>query len=154
MNKPAFDTLLKDHGLRDTQPRRMVLNALTKMKKPASPYDIQKWISKKGDAVNTVTVYRVLEALHDVSLVHRHPCNGNFSMCTIPGVKGHHAFLHCTSCDNTEECCDENLCKAENILAKGANFKPTSHVSEIVGLCHFCTSPAFTPQMHHWGSVK
>ncbi|MBP9773983.1 MAG: transcriptional repressor [Candidatus Peribacteraceae bacterium] len=140
MDNTTLIALLKNNQLRDTQPRRMVIAALEKNKKGSSPYDIQKWIAKKGNAINTVTVYRILEAFEKIGIVHKHPCSGQFTLCSLPHQKGHHGFLHCHSCGTIDEFCSEDLCKVENSIAKKARFTPSSHMSEIVGLCFACAS--------------
>ena len=129
---------LKKSGLRDTQTRRMVIEALKTAQAPCSPYDIQKTISESGRTINTVTVYRVLAMLDALHLVHRHPCNGRYSLCSFPEKEGHHGFLHCTSCGDVEEFCSDRLCKLENKIARSAKFHPLAHVSELVGVCRSC----------------
>ena len=136
----SFRATLKEHGLKDTQSRRFVLQALEKLKKPASPYDIQKWVDAKGGSINAVTVYRIIEAFMRIGLVHRHPCDGHFSLCSMPHKKGHHGFLHCTSCGKTQEFHDEQLCKAEERVARTLKFRSSTHVSEILGTCAACAA--------------
>lgn len=136
-SRPA-EEILSGLGLRDTQPRRLVIEALRRSLKPVSPYDVQKQIHKRGAAVNAVTVYRVLAAFEGLGLVHRHPCDGKYMLCSIPEEKGHHGFLHCHDCGRTEEFCEPKLCKLENAIAASAKFRPSSHVSEIVGTCRDC----------------
>jgi Fur family ferric uptake transcriptional regulator len=138
MDSDSVATLLRKNGLRDTQPRRMVVQALLQKRRAGSPYDIQKWITVKGNTINAVTVYRVLEVFEKLGLVHRHPCNGLYTLCTIPGKKGHHGFLHCTSCGRVEEFCSTLLCMMENRIAKSARFRAKAHVSELTGLCRSC----------------
>lgn len=131
---------LKERGLRDTQPRRMVLDALKRMGKPASPVDIRRWIVDNGGTVNVVTIYRILAVLEERNLVHRHACDGLVSPCVLPSPEGHHGFLHCSSCGSVEEFSDVALCRAEDALAKRAGFVAAKHVSEIVGTCSSCSS--------------
>lgn len=118
----------------------MVVEAMQCLDKPASPYDIHAWIGGRGDTVSVVTVYRILAVFEKLNLVHRHACNGLMSLCSMPTSKGHHSFLHCHSCGSVEEVADAALCRAEEGIAKKANFTPTKHVSEILGLCSSCVS--------------
>ena len=134
----SVSALLKKHGLKDTESRRLVVDALRRLRPAGSPYDIQKWIAKKGHTVNTVTVYRILEVLESVHLVHKHPCDGRFTLCSMPEAQGHHGFLHCTSCHQITEFFSAPLCKIENDIARKAKFKTSQHVSEIVGVCLSC----------------
>lgn len=140
--KPIVDVrnLLRKSKLKDTQPRRMVLEALSKIKTPVSPYEIQKWLLKKNSELNVVTIYRILHALNSAHIVHRHPCSGHFALCTLPEQKGHHGFLHCHGCGLIMEFCSPALCTLEHGIAKKAGFEPESHMSEISGLCKRCTS--------------
>lgn len=137
--KGSIAELLKKFSLRDTQSRRLVVEALHRVRKPSSPYDVQKNIATRGATINTVTVYRILATFEKLGIVHKHPCNGQYALCSIPEQKGHHGFLHCDSCGEVEEFCEPKLCKMENAIAKSAKFRPSSHVSEIVGTCHSCS---------------
>lgn len=130
--------MLKASGLRDTQPRRLVIEALAHLN-AVSPAAIEAWVRKKGATVNTVTVYRVLSLLERLDLVHRHPCNGEYSLCSLPGQRGHHGFLHCTSCGTVEEFLNHDLCVIENKIARSRSFRPSGHVSEIIGTCRSCS---------------
>lgn len=130
--------VLKQQGLRDTQPRRLVVDALRKIRRPASVQEIQKWVSSRGNAVNGVTVYRIIAMLEKLRLVHRHPCDGNLTLCSMPDQPGHHGFLHCTACGEVQEFADGELCRAENAIAQKAMFLPHQHVSEIIGICQAC----------------
>lgn len=135
-----YSPLFNAAGLRDTQPRRLVLNALEKHKKAVTPHDLQVNLAAKKTDLNIVTLYRILEAFEKAHIVHKHPCNGAFSLCTIPAKKGHHGFLHCNSCNTVEEFSDEHLCHLEHGIAKKAGFAPHNHVSEIMGTCRSCQS--------------
>lgn len=138
----TFSTLLRKYGLRDTQSRRMVVEAMQDLRRPVSPYDIRKWIDARGDTIGIVTVYRILAVLEKLNLVHRHACSGLISLCSLPDSKGHHGFLHCHSCGFVEEFMDSALCRAEDAVAKKAKFTPLKHVSEILGLCSSCLPTA------------
>ncbi len=130
--------ILKAGNLKDTRPRRIVLDALKRHKKPVSPYALQRWLAAKASELNIATIYRVLDALKDAHIVHSHPCDGSVFLCSMPDNTGHHGFLHCTSCENIEEYADERLCTIENQIARHAKFKPQMHLSEVIGLCSHC----------------
>ncbi len=136
----AWIQSIKASGLRDTQPRRNVLEALAKSKKPLTVSGLGSTIAKHGHAMNVVTLYRILDAFERTGIVHKHPCDGAFSLCSIPNQKGHHGFLHCRSCGAVEEYCSHDLCHMENAIARSHQFVPESHVSEILGQCRSCRS--------------
>jgi Fur family ferric uptake transcriptional regulator len=139
ISKTASD-ILKDGKLKDTHPRRMVLDALQKQKKPIAPYALQRWLAKKEEELNIATIYRVLDALKRADIVHEDSCDGSVFLCSMPDTKGHHGFLHCTSCHQISEYVDARLCAIENTIARAAKFKATSHLSEVLGLCSSCHS--------------
>lgn len=133
-------SMLQIRGLKQTGPRRMIIAALQRVRGAIAPYDLQEKMAKCGQKMNAVTIYRVLRALEEHGIVHRHPCDGHYSLCTLPDQKGHHGFLHCHSCGKIDEFADERLCKIENQIARSAKFKPHEHVSEITGVCASCLS--------------
>ncbi len=127
-------------GLKETLPRRAVVEALATLSKPATPAQIAATTAKRKTPVNLVTVYRIVEALEPLGIVHRHPCSGAFSLCQLDSVAGHHGFLHCHDCGKTEEFQSEELCSLEKSIAGRAGFLSQSHVAEIVGVCRHCRS--------------
>lgn len=131
--------VLRKLGLRDTQTRRSVLHALQDGHKPLSPTDIREWITAKGNTINTVTVYRILDVFVKLDAVHKHPYNGLYTACTMPDTPGHHGFLHCDDCGKIEEFHDERLCAIENSIAKQSGYVAKIHLSEIRGSCADCS---------------
>lgn len=138
MTDATIISTMKKYGLRDTQPRRAVVHALQTMKAPASAYQIRDWLSAQKIAIKPTSIYRILISLEQAQVIHKHPCNGYYALCSIPEQSGHHGFLHCSGCHKVEEFVNEELCKVENTIARTAKFKPATHVSEITGLCHPC----------------
>jgi Fe2+ or Zn2+ uptake regulation protein len=129
---------LSDRNLRDTQTRRIVLDALLKVEHSCTPRDIFQHLQKKQNPMNLVTIYRILDMLEKYGVVHKHPCSGTFSLCSQLGKEGHHGLLHCTSCGVVEEFMSEKLCAVEHAIAKSAKFKTSTHVSEMLGMCKQC----------------
>ena len=129
---------LHDFGLKDTLPRRTVLRVLEKTEKPLTVRGILHQLRKEDTSIGLVTIYRVIEALLRVGLVHRHPVGGTFSLCTIPEVRGHHVLLRCLYCGNVDEAHDHQLCRREEAIAKSRGFRTAEHVSELVGTCSQC----------------
>lgn len=138
MKLHEFSALLRKNGYRDTQPRRMVLEAMIKMNEPGSPYDIQKFIAKRDNTISAVTVYRVMELFQTLGLAHRHPCSGKLALCAHPGLKGLHGYMHCHDCGSSEEFCSPELQKMTMSQASQKGFSADSPILEIVGSCKDC----------------
>ena len=138
-----FDSLihlLRKNGFRDTQPRRLVLEALHMMRGPASPYDIQKWIEKKHHLpISSVTVYRIAGLFMKLGLAHKHACGGGIVLCTHLNQPGLHGYLHCEDCGSSEEFCSTELSKITKSQASRHGFKHPSSVLEIAGTCRSCS---------------
>lgn len=132
-------SFLRINGYRDTQPRRLVIEALQKLKEPASPYDIQKQIAKKHGAISIVTVYRIIELYIKLGLVHKHPCSGKLSLCALPGKHGAHGYLHCHGCGDSQEFVSEELSDATSKHAKKFGYTASTPLLEIVGTCKTCS---------------
>lgn len=131
-------SLLKQRGLKDTLPRRAVLKTLGSSRFPLTVSDILSRLRKLEHAMGPVTVYRVLDALAEAGLVHRHPAHAAFSLCSMPDTDGHHVLLRCTECGKVEEAADRRLCRRENAVARRRGFAPAHHVSELLGTCARC----------------
>lgn len=135
----TYQAILERQGLRVTQSRLLVLEALSTIGKPASQKDLFEHIRKESAQINLVTVYRMLETFVERDIAHKHPSSGGYTLCSLQEQHGHHVLLSCGKCGTVQEHIDAELCKHENRIAKNAGFKPKHHVSEIIGLCPSCT---------------
>jgi len=140
MNKTLLTPLLKEQGLRDTQPRRMVIRALERLKVPSSPYDIHQWIRRQGATISPVTVYRILALLDRLHVVHRHPQTGLFFLCSMPKKPGMHGFLECANCGRIEEFTSKELSDTQAKIARQSHYHPISFTAAILGVCRACQS--------------
>jgi len=133
-------SILRKRALRDTAPRRLVLQALASHAKPLLQKDVHGWIEKQNGDVNLVSVYRILERFEEHGIVHRHPSTGGFVLCSLPDTEGHHGFLSCESCGTVKEFADPALCKQEGRIAKQSQFTLNHHLTDMIGLCSTCSS--------------
>lgn len=130
----VISTILRQHKLRDTAPRRAVLNVISSANTPLT----QTEISERLPAVNVVTIYRIIEAFTAIGLVHQSISTGGFICCSLLQTPGHHVLLHCTECGTVQECANEALCKKEDDVAASIGFTPKKHLSEVLGICSIC----------------
>lgn len=88
-------------GHRWTEPRRRVLELLVEAAEPVKAYDLMAAYGAEG--AKPATVYRALEFLEKVGLVHRIVSLSAFQACV--GHDGAHraAFLICDCCGSAEE---------------------------------------------------
>lgn len=126
---------LEQAGYKITHPRQLVLKALESTCVAVSPYELQKFI--KGQDLNPVTIYRILDLLVELHLVHK-TAAGGFIKCSIPKDKGCHHFLVCNKCGETKEFADEHEHHFHLPKKLESEFKVLSHTFELSGLCKKC----------------
>jgi Fe2+ or Zn2+ uptake regulation protein len=141
--KIANETL-KSVNFKITKPRLAVINCLETAKKPLSPKNIFEQIKQKNESkIDQVSVYRVLESLTQLGLVHQIYPSGDYVSChTSCEKKPSHILLNCSKCNETLEMQLEwNF--IESIFEKikiSAKFNPIGHMMQINGICVECQS--------------
>ncbi|GAF99950.1 unnamed protein product [marine sediment metagenome] len=130
--------VLRARGYKVTQPRKQVLKVLAEAEKPVSPYDIQKTLQEKGQHLNHVTIYRILDLFCLLDLAHRMLLLGGFVKCTLGDKEGCHRFMVCRHCGGLQEFADKALCEEENEIAQDLGFCAEHHFSEFFGVCSKC----------------
>ena len=117
--------------------RRKVLQALAASHKPLGAYDIMDAVA--GPRPAPITVYRALEFLIALGLVHRIASRNAFLAC----VNNHRtgalvAFLICEGCGAVGEAPGAAVSQSLTTAARSAGFTPKMSVVEITGLCAHC----------------
>jgi Fe2+ or Zn2+ uptake regulation protein len=119
-----------------------VLKVLDEEQRPVSPYEIQEILQQKGEHLNHVTIYRVLELLCSLNLVHKVLLVGGFVKCKLGEGDGCHRFVVCRQCGTLREYADKELCEEENAIAQEFGFRAEQHFSEFSGICSECVDSA------------
>lgn len=138
---PKALAILKDHGYKVTNPRKNVLTVLLQAKQPLSAYDIQRRLPA-AEKIEPVSIYRILDVLESVGLIHKIVSTGGFVSCNAQGEKGCHHFLICDECENVQEIVlkQHEHDPEEDTLIKKLHFTPREHIHEIQGVCHSCAA--------------
>ena len=132
--------VLRANGYKVTRPRKQVLKVLAGVQEPVSPYDIQDILSKKGEHLNHVTIYRILDLFCDLNLAHKVLLLNGFVRCGLGEKEGCHRFMVCRECGALKEFADKTLCEEENVIAQDLGFHSEQHFSEVSGICANCRS--------------
>jgi Fe2+ or Zn2+ uptake regulation protein len=130
--------VLQAQGYKATRPRKLVLEVLEEIERPLSPYDIQEILHARGEYLNHVTIYRILDLLCRLNLAHKVLSSGGFVKCSLDAMEGCHRFMVCHHCGVIREFADKELCQEENEFALSLGFHPEHHLSEFSGLCSRC----------------
>lgn len=97
-----------------TKNQTLVLNALTRVEGPASAYTLLDQLREHGFRA-PLQVYRALEKLIDMGLVHRLECLNSFVACAHPHEHAHGhkhgiiAFAICENCGQVDEFSDATV---------------------------------------------
>jgi Fur family zinc uptake transcriptional regulator len=119
--------------------RERALQLLFGAARPVKAYDLMAEF-KSGEATTPPTVYRALDALVDMGLVHRVPSLNAYVACVQRGGGRHTAsFLICEACRGVEEIAAPTRAVLDTVKAH-SRFRPATVVVEVYGRCCRCQS--------------
>ncbi|MGO9134046.1 MAG: Fur family transcriptional regulator [Methylovirgula sp.] len=136
----AAEELCRDHGVKLTPSRRLILEILAREGRPLGAYDmIEKVAEATGKRPAPVSIYRALDFLLENSLVHRLASRNAYLACG----HGHQlqdlvVFLICETCGSVVEVTSDALRKDLATLTATSRFVPHTQVMEIAGRCKSC----------------
>jgi len=125
---------LSERGVRDTAPRRAVVEAAVRRRGRFTANDIVAELAARG--IGRATVFRTLDLLVDLGILARLHSDSHHAY-TVCGAEHHH-HLVCVGCDSVEEIVSESAERLVHEIALDAGFDPQGHLLEIVGLCQTC----------------
>ena len=122
-------------GARQTKTRRDVLELLWQSHQPRKAYDILADLSRADASAKPPTVYRALDFLQELSLVHKIE-----SLNAYIGCDGEHAhqYLICKKCGTVTDIHDEKVTDIVRKKAQDNGFRVDNTVIEIQGKCQSC----------------
>jgi len=136
--KTRFIDQLKKMGKSIGRNDEPVLNLLLSNHRIFSAYDIAERISELGKRVQPIQIYRSLDKLMALGLVHRLSTKNGFIACYEDGECVTGQFLICTECESVKEIDSQLLDKEIKGSAKKNNFSVASKSIEVLGLCGNC----------------
>ncbi len=142
----------RDEGLRLTEQRRQVLEAMLESHAPVSAYEIMDRIAEKARRPSPISVYRALDFLVAHRFAHRIESRNAFLACieehghAATGPEMPLVFLLCENCGSATEAEPAELGGLLAGIAAAEGFSPSASVLEVRGLCAACRS---TGQHHH-----
>ena len=132
--------LCTEKGVRLTPTRESVLRLLWQSHQPLGAYQVQDQLSKlTGKAIAPPTVYRAIEFLSDLGLVHRLASLNAYIGCPFPNSEHSNLFMICNSCGSAAEVAHTALNDVLQNASEKAQFKLESQSIELFGLCPQCS---------------
>ena len=134
-----FLELLKKNGLKSTQQRDAILEAVYEHKGHFSSEELHREVQEQFPhlKVGIATIYRSLGLLEEAGLV-TSIALGTEGKRYEYGRKEHHDHMVCDRCGKLIEFMDEVIEKRQEAIAKEAGFRVTSHSMQIHGICADC----------------
>jgi Fur family transcriptional regulator, zinc uptake regulator len=122
-----------------TPVRRRVLEALLASHQPLGAYELIDRLAKRGARPAPITIYRALDFLRELGLVHRIESRNAFIAC----VHNHESsdpvvFLICEKCGAVGEAASAAVADTIKTASRAAGFTPKTPVIEISGTCAHC----------------
>ena len=130
-----------EEGVRLTPARLAAYAALLASDRPLSAYELIALLEKTQDRkIAPLTVYRHLDFLMRVGLVHRLETTHSYLPCDHPGQAHESQYLLCSSCGHVDEVESKRLESLLDKIAGQHGFSPENAVVEIKGLCGTCAA--------------
>ncbi len=125
-------------GERLTPLRRRVLELVWQSHRPVGAYALLERLHAERERIAPPTVYRALDFLGALGLVHRIESLNAFVGCAR-AERGHKAyFMICGDCGSAAEIADTALPRAIARAAGAAGFRLHGETVELAGLCAGC----------------
>jgi Fur family ferric uptake transcriptional regulator len=128
---------VRQHGLRITRQRGIILQALCELEGHASAEEVYDRVILHQRDVDLSTVYRTLETLHDLDIVSHTDLGHGRTEYEIVGEQPHH-HLVCQQCEDMIELDDAYLAPVVESIRQDFEFDLTSSHFAIFGICRAC----------------
>lgn len=143
MNQENFKDMLKEKGLKVTNQRVLVLEALSSEPElHLTTEEIYDLVRAEYPEIGLATVYRTIQLLLDLNLINKINLNDGFVRYEVVSDKDisghHHHHLICTDCGNVYSFEDDLLENLEEHIAKTMGFEVVDHEVKIYGYCKNC----------------
>ncbi|MEM9277503.1 MAG: Fur family transcriptional regulator [Pseudomonadota bacterium] len=122
-----------------TKNQALVFDALSKADGPLSAYTILDVLREHGFRA-PLQVYRAIDKLQELGLVHRLETLNAFVACTHPNCETHEtiAFMICDTCGRVDEISDSMLAERLETISGKSGFSLKASTVELRGSCGKC----------------
>ena len=132
----SLESILEQHNLRTTTPRKAVFEVLKKHEKPIFIGQIVKSCPK----VDRVSIYRTIELFEKLNIVQTFHIGFKKGYELAEPFREHHHHIHCKSCQQITPIQSDQLEQTIKQIAKSHDYELSSHHIELWGTCKKCSS--------------
>lgn len=136
-------SVCEEHGIKFTALREKVFRAIASSHTAVGAYDIIEMLAGNGKRIAPISMYRILDALSEVGLIHRLESRNSYFACHLH----HHdddkrdkrlIFMSCNTCNTVVEIENSEIGNAIQEVSKAAGFHMSEALLEIAGNCEHC----------------
>jgi Fur family zinc uptake transcriptional regulator len=121
--------------------RRQVLELILRVHQPLGAYDLLEQLAQQTQKrIAPPTVYRALDFLVEMGLVHRIASLNAYLACSSGDTHGEAVFFICRDCRNAMEINSEAIASAIADTARRADFRAERQTVEVLGICPRCAA--------------
>ena len=131
-----------NRGMRFTKIRERVLTLVWSGHQPIGAYAILEALQSENTRAAPPTVYRALDFLIEIGLIHRIESMNAFVGCTHPDEGHTGQFLICENCGAAAELDDPHINDAVRRTTGALGFLAQRQMIEVTGLCPDCRPTA------------
>jgi Fur family zinc uptake transcriptional regulator len=133
-------TAFEQQGLRLTELRRLVLEEIASSHKAVGAYDVLERVSAKGGRrLAPISVYRALDTLVALGVVHRLESRNAFFAChAAHAANRRQIVLTCNACGSVAEVSGARVFDGIAQAANEAGFRMAHALVEVAGSCRAC----------------
>ena len=132
--------ICESHGERSTQLRQTVLEFVWSSHEPVKAYDLLEKLKQVHSSSAPPTVYRALDFLQSLGLVHKIESLNAYLGCSDPTQSHQCQFLICRECGSVAELDSSDIQQKIKNITNKMDFEYETMSLEISGLCSQCQS--------------
>ena len=133
-------TICQQQGARLTPVRQRVLELVWESHRPVGAYDLLPQLAAEGFNSAPPTVYRALDFLIGLGLIHRINSLNAYVGCSHPGVQHPNCFFLCSQCGAAHELKADEVVSIATEVERLLGVKVEQQMTELTGICPSCQS--------------
>lgn len=134
----VFRKYLDEHGLKQTAPRRLILQTFLAGEGHRSVEDIHRQVRGRDPRVGYTTVYRTMKLLSDSGLAREIDLSDGMTRYEHLYNHAHHDHMICTACGRSVEFFNPEIEKVQDEASAELGFRVVDHRLQIYGTCCDC----------------
>ncbi len=134
----AFDSFLKNKGLRFTEPRRQIVEKVLTLHTHFTAEELYEQLKNEYGHISKATLYRTLALLTESNVLEAQDFGAGSNYYEHKLGHTHHDHMVCLKCNRIIEFKDDKIEAAQDAMAKKLRFKPRYHTLKIYGTCSRC----------------